>query len=60
MANYKAPYICPVCGKHTFEFEGDWDDCPVCGWTNDGIEEAGGVNGLSAEEYRREEYGQSA
>ncbi len=25
-------YICPVCGKYTFEYAGDFDICPVCNW----------------------------
>ena len=23
-------YICPVCGKYTFESAGEFDICPVC------------------------------
>ena len=56
MANYKEPYSCPVCGNYTFEFEGDIEDCPICGWTNDGITDGGGVNVLSVAEYREKRY----
>ena len=28
-------YICPVCGKYTFEYAGDFDICPVCNWEDD-------------------------
>ena len=30
--------ICPVCGQTEFECWGDYDDCLVCGWTNDGLQ----------------------
>lgn len=26
---------CPVCGNDSFEEEGTYEDCPVCGWTDD-------------------------
>ena len=26
---------CPVCEKYTFTEVGIYDDCPVCGWTDD-------------------------
>ena len=28
-------YVCPVCGKYTFEKAGDFDICEVCGWQDD-------------------------
>ncbi len=28
-------YVCPVCGKYTFESAGDFDICEVCGWQDD-------------------------
>ena len=28
-------YICPVCGKYTFEHAGEYDICPECGWEED-------------------------
>lgn len=28
-------YLCPVCGKYTFESAGDFDICEVCGWQDD-------------------------
>lgn len=35
--------VCPVCGKYTFECEGDYDICEYCGWENDTCTEAGGA-----------------
>lgn len=50
---------CPVCGKYSFEEDGDYDICPVCEWENDGLQlekpdYAGGANRLSLNEYRKE------
>lgn len=28
-------YVCPVCGKYTFERAGEFDICEVCGWEDD-------------------------
>ena len=28
-------YVCPVCGKYTFDTAGDFDICEVCGWEDD-------------------------
>ncbi len=47
--------LCPVCEKHTFEWENDFDICPVCGWENDGVQGAdydywGGANELTVNE----------
>lgn len=28
-------YVCPVCGKYTFEYAGDFDICPVCNWEDE-------------------------
>lgn len=49
----KQNVLCPVCERHTFEWENDFDICPVCGWENDGAQGAdpdywGGANDLSA------------
>jgi hypothetical protein len=49
---------CPVCKHHTFEVLGDWDDCPVCGWNSDPVQEsipddATGANGISLIEARQ-------
>ena len=30
--------LCPVCKKHYFEFYDDFDECPICGWTNDVVQ----------------------
>ena len=37
MSNVKIgeSYVCPVCGKYTFEKAGDFDICEVCGWQDD-------------------------
>lgn len=32
------PYLCPVCGKYTFEEFGNFDYCQVCGWQDDVIQ----------------------
>lgn len=29
---------CPVCGKHDFPYVSSGEDCPVCGWANDGVQ----------------------
>ena len=31
-------YICPVCGKYTFEYAGDFDICPVCNWEDEPLQ----------------------
>ena len=48
---------CPVC--YQYEFEEDFDLCPVCEWQHDRVQEsepafAGGANDLSLNDYRRE------
>ena len=30
--------ICPLCGQHHFEENDDFEECPVCGWVNDGVQ----------------------
>jgi hypothetical protein len=50
-------HICPVCEKYEFETGGEWDLCPVCGWTDDPLESAsldygGGYNGISVNDAR--------
>lgn len=45
--------VCPVCGKYTFECEGDYDICEYCGWENDTYTEAGGANSISLSEYKK-------
>lgn len=32
---YGDSYDCPVCGQYTFEYAGDYDICPVCGWEDE-------------------------
>jgi hypothetical protein len=31
---------CPVCDFHSLPIRGNWDVCPVCGWTSDPVQEA--------------------
>ena len=31
------PHLCPVCKKH--DFTEPFEDCPVCGWCNDVVQE---------------------
>ena len=52
-------WICPVCGKYTFEEYDSYDICPVCGWEDDGLQRdepdlACGANGLSLNQYREQ------
>ena len=54
MKNKTKPFICPVCGKHNFTTEGDFEFCPICKWQNDGFYESGGANDLSLEDYRKQ------
>ena len=47
--------ICPVCEKYSFEYPDDYDNCPICGWENDGVQREnndywGGANILSVNE----------
>ena len=49
---------CPACDHKTFAIIGDWDVCPVCGWTSDPVQEAmhddpTGANGISLNEARK-------
>ena len=30
---------CPICEKYTFTEEGIYEDCPICGWTDDVYQE---------------------
>ena len=32
--------VCPLCGQHHFEENDDFEECPVCGWVNDGVQRA--------------------
>lgn len=50
--------LCPVCEKHRFAEENDFDICPVCGWENDGVQGAdhdywGGANDLTVNDSKR-------
>jgi len=48
---------CPVCGQ--YEFEEDFDLCPICEWQHDRVQEGepdfwGGANDLSLNDYKVE------
>ena len=50
--------ICPVCGKHKFEFEDFFEICPVCGWKDDRWQREnpdfqGGANKMSLNQFRK-------
>ena len=32
-------HICPVCGKFMFPFFSSSDECPICGWMDDPVQE---------------------
>ena len=48
---------CPVCGKHEFEEENEYEICPICGWEDDLVQRSdpdyrGGANQMSVNEAR--------
>jgi len=48
---------CPVCSHRSLPIRGDWDVCPVCGWTSDPVQEAVpdervGANNVSLDQAR--------
>ena len=50
-------FVCPICGKHTFESNNTDEQCPVCLWWNDIVQNnepdyEGGENRMSQNEYR--------
>ena len=50
-------YMCPVCGEFEFPYEGSFETCEVCGWTDDPVQlrnpdEDGCANRESLNEYR--------
>lgn len=51
---------CPVCEKYTFTEDGVYDDCPICGWTDDIYQEhfpdKTGANAVSLNK-AKEDYG---
>ena len=49
--------MCPVCGKHQFEYLDFYEVCPVCGWEDDGLQRdepdyEGGANRMSLNQAR--------
>lgn len=55
--DFSGPIVCPICGKYTFETNGDDTMCPVCLWWNDIVQNnnlgyKGGENRMNQNEYR--------
>lgn len=53
-----SPFVCPICGKHTFKKNGDVSKCPVCLWQNDIVQNCepsykNGANKMSQNKYRK-------
>ena len=45
-------------GQHSFDEDNDFEECPVCGWVNDGVQRAdpdyrGGYNRISLNEAKK-------
>lgn len=58
MSEYHDGKICPVCGKHQFKEDDNFEICPVCGWEDDGLQRdepdyEGGANEMSLNQARR-------
>ena len=50
--------ICPVCGKHRFEYQDFYEIWPICGWEDDGLQREdpdfeGGANEMSLNQARK-------
>ena len=50
------PHLCPVCGK--YNFKEPFEDCPICNWGNDVVQETnptwgGCYNSMSLNEARK-------
>lgn len=50
--------ICPICGKHIFEKDNNFEICPICHWEDDGVQRdepdyPEGANGMSLNEYKK-------
>lgn len=39
MADIDNSHICPVCEKYRFKGFNSSEECPVCGWTDDCVQE---------------------
>ena len=57
MEDFVRGKICPVCGKHHFEEDDNFEICPVCGWEDDGMQRdnpdyTGGANTISLNQTR--------
>ncbi len=55
----KTGKMCPVCGKHQFEEDDNFEICPICGWEDDGLQRDepdydGGANEISLNQARKE------
>jgi len=49
--------ICPCCYQHHFEYDNNFETCPVCKWQDDGVQRddpdyPGGANKLSLNQFR--------
>ena len=49
---------CPVCRQWVFKFPGEYEECPICGWFEDPIQQAdhdraGGCNHMSVNQYKK-------
>lgn len=49
---------CPICGKHTFSEDNNFEICPICGWEDDAVQRnepdyPEGANGMSLNEYKK-------
>ena len=58
MDNIVKGQICPVCGKHTFYEDNNFEVCPICGWEDDGVQRDdpdydGGANHMCLNEYKK-------
>lgn len=54
----KKGQICPVCGKHRFKEDDNFEICPICGWEDDGIQRddpdyEGGANEMSLNQMKK-------
>lgn len=50
-------FLCPVCGQHEFDSDNTDEQCPICHWWNDVVQNripdySGGGNKLSLNEFR--------
>jgi len=51
-------YLCPVCEQYKFEEKGQYENCEICGWEDDPIQNddptfEGGANVMSLNQARK-------